>query len=265
MELYRLLDFTLDEPDRFGNNTNSTKSDLNTVRKDVKISTEFNNFLKDKSVIIVGPSPYLKGLKRGSFIDSHDIIVRLNKGWQVDKDLVEDYGEKTTIRYHCMMEHENNGGKFEIDEMKKKNVKWLASQFPYNLSYFHNDNKKFNSQNQGRINFHVPADLMYHLNLHHMMQTRMNVATAAIFDLINYDIDYLDLSGISFYKDGWIGDYKSGATNTDSSGKYNMDTKDMQKEGHAQEAQMHLLKLLLATEEKFDVDDEIQNILLESK
>jgi hypothetical protein len=98
-----------------------------------------------------------------------------------------------------------------------------------------------------------------------MMQTRMNVATAAIFDLINYDIDYLDLSGISFYKDGWIGDYKSGATNTDSSGKYNMDTKDMQKEGHAQEAQMHLLKLLLATEEKFDVDDEIQNILLESK
>ena len=63
MELYRLLDFTLDEPDRFGNNTNSTKSDLSIVRKDVKISTSFNAFLKNKSVIIVGPSPYLKGLK----------------------------------------------------------------------------------------------------------------------------------------------------------------------------------------------------------
>lgn len=261
MELYRLLDFTLDEPDRFGNNTNSTKSDLNIVRKDVKISTSFNAFLKNKSVIVVGPSPYLKGLKRGSFIDSHDIVVRLNKGWEVDKNFVEDYGEKITIRYHCMMEHENNGGKFEIDKMKRKNVAWLASQFPYNLSYFHHDNKKFDTQNKGRINFHVPADLLYYLNLHHMMQTRGNVATAAVFDIINYDIASLHLSGISFYKDGWIGDYKSGATNTDSSGKYNMDTKNMQKEGHAQEAQIHLIKLLLETEKKFSVDDEIKQIL----
>ena len=40
-----------------------------------------------------------------------------------------------------------------------------------------------------------------------------------------------------------------------------MDMKDMQKEGHAQEAQMHLIKLLLDTESKFSVDKEIQKIL----
>ena len=47
--------------------------------------------------------------------------------------LVEDYGKKTTIRYHCMMEQENNGGKFEIDEMKK-DIKTLIAKVDRALS-----------------------------------------------------------------------------------------------------------------------------------
>ena len=261
METYKLIEFNIPEPFRFGNRTDTTKEDLKTVRDDVKISSKFNEFLKDKSVIVIGPSPYLQGLNRGSQIDDYDVVVRLNKGWNVQKDLQNDYGKKTTIRYHCMMEHESNGGKYEIEAMKNYGVEWLASQFPYNLDYFHNDNKKFRDINNNQINFHVPADLLYYLNLHEMMQTRGNVATAALFDLVNYDIKKLHLSGISFYRDGWVGDYKEGAENIDSEGKYKMNMKDMQKEGHAQEAQMHLIKLLLETEDNFSVDNEIQTIL----
>ena len=36
------------------------------------------NLVKDKSVIVVGPSPHLKGEKLGSFIDSFDLEVRIN-------------------------------------------------------------------------------------------------------------------------------------------------------------------------------------------
>ena len=262
MGKFSLIEFTVPEPFRFGNRTDTTVEDLKSIRDDVKISTKLNEYLKDKTVIVVGPSPYLQGLGKGKEIDDFDIVVRLNKGWNVSKELQADYGKKTTMRYHCMMEHESNGGKYNIKEMKEQGVEWLASQFPYNLDYFHNDNKTFRDLNNEQINFHVPADLLYYLNLHEMMQTRANVATAAIFDLINYDLDYLHLSGISFYRDGWVGDYKEGAENVDSEGKYKMDMKNMQKEGHAQEAQMHLLKLLLETErDKFSVDDEIQNIL----
>ena len=261
MEIYRLVEFNIPEPHRFGNKVDATIEDLATVREDVKISSKFNEYLRGKSVIVVGPSPYLQGLKRGDEIDSYDIVVRLNKGWDVSEDLQEDYGCKTTIRYHCMMEAESNGGKYDISAMKANGVEWLASQFPYNLDYFHNDNKKFRDLNKDQINFHVPADILYHLNLHEMMETRANVATSAVFDLINYDIKKLHLSGISFYRDGWVGDYKEGAENTNEKGEYSMDMKDMQKEGHAQEAQMHLIKLLLDTESKFSVDKEIQKIL----
>ena len=38
-------------------------------------------YFKDKSVVIVGPSPSLKGSGQGKYIDSFDIVVRVNKGW----------------------------------------------------------------------------------------------------------------------------------------------------------------------------------------
>ena len=260
MHLYKTFDWTVDEPFREGCKTDLTNEELSIIRSDVKISSKFNKYLMGKSVIVVGPSPYLQGLGRGASIDKYDIVVRLNKAWQPTKELEKDYGQKTNIRYHCMMEHENNGGQYVIDSMVAHGVEWLASQFPYNLSYFHNDNKNFDKQNNKRINFHVPSDLIYHLNTHISMETRSNVATSAILDLINYDVKTLHLTGISFFQDGWVGDYKAGSTNNEKSGKYN-GMINMQKEGHSQEPQMHIIKLLCQTENKFTLDNEIHELL----
>ena len=38
-------------------------------------------YFAGKSVVIVGPSQSLKGSKQGEFIDSFDLVVRVNKGW----------------------------------------------------------------------------------------------------------------------------------------------------------------------------------------
>ena len=38
-------------------------------------------YFVNKSVVIVGPSQSLKGSKQGEFIDSFDLVVRVNKGW----------------------------------------------------------------------------------------------------------------------------------------------------------------------------------------
>ena len=184
------------------------------------------------------------------FIDSFDVVIRMNKGWKITPDRIKDYGSKTDIRWHCMMEHPDNGGDFAIDEMLDNGVEWLASQFPRNLDYFHYDNIKFEQKNNDKINFHCFADLIYFLNIHRAIETRPNVAPTAIFELINYDIENIHLMGVTFFKDGWDKGYKEG--------EY---TKERALEGHAQEAQIHLLKLILENEPKFTMDTEIETLI----
>ena len=43
--------------------------------------TANEKYFEGKRVVIVGPSPSLKGPKQSEFIDSFDIVVRVNKGW----------------------------------------------------------------------------------------------------------------------------------------------------------------------------------------
>lgn len=250
--MIKYIDFNIKEPYRDGSRTDLTWETFQQYRNEVRISKKFNDYLKNKSVVIVGPSPYLVGKKRGKFIDSHDVVIRMNKGWKPSPDTAEDYGTKTTIRYHCMMEHPNNGGEFAIDDMLNYGVEWLASQFPRNLDYFHYDNLKFEEKNKEKINFHCCADLCYFLNIHRALETRPNVAPSAIFDLINYDIKNLHLMGCTFLIDGYV---------------YQKEKKHDIKEatqGHSQAPQIHLVKLILENEPKFTMDPEIKTLIYET-
>ena len=37
------------------------------------------NLISNKKTVIVGPSPHLKGQSMGNFIDSFDLVVRINE------------------------------------------------------------------------------------------------------------------------------------------------------------------------------------------
>ena len=252
--MIKYLDFNVAEPHRWGNRTDLDWDTFQEYRDEVKISKKFNDYLKNKSVVVVGPSPYLIGKERGEFIDSFDVVIRMNKGWKISPDLIKDYGSKTTIRWHCMMEHEKNGGPYDIEGMLDYGVEWLASQFPRNLDYFHYDNIKFEEINKNRINFYHFSDLMYFLNVHRSLETRPNVGPTAVFDLINYDISKIHLMGCTFFRDGWTDDVKEGKDFTNEEATI----------GHATEAQMNLLKIILENEPKFTMDDEIKSLIYKS-
>jgi hypothetical protein len=51
------------------------------------------DYLQDKKVAFVGPSPYLVGLNREKLIDSYDVVVRI----QSDILSVEDYGSRIDV------------------------------------------------------------------------------------------------------------------------------------------------------------------------
>ncbi len=56
-------------------------------------------FIRGKKVCIVGPAPYLQGLKQGSLIDEHDVVIRINNGPTLATRQPEDYGSRTDVVY----------------------------------------------------------------------------------------------------------------------------------------------------------------------
>ena len=57
------------------------------------INRQYNDFLKGKSVVIVGPASYLEGRGLGEFFDSFDVVVRLNRSFHQDSSHIEYYVE----------------------------------------------------------------------------------------------------------------------------------------------------------------------------
>jgi hypothetical protein len=63
-----------------------------------KFDQKMADYLQDKKVAFVGPSPYLVGLNRGKLIDSYDVVVRI----QSDILSVEDYGSRIDVIQSCL-------------------------------------------------------------------------------------------------------------------------------------------------------------------
>jgi hypothetical protein len=64
-------------------------------------NTNLENLIKDKRVIIVGPSSYLNDKKFGELVDSYDLVVRVNQGLYMSSKYPENYGKRTDLLYLC--------------------------------------------------------------------------------------------------------------------------------------------------------------------
>ena len=76
--------------------------------------SRLNKFLKGLKVIIVGPDTSILGTKLGSFIESFDVVVRINTAYNFvpfKKEWVKDIGSRTDIFY-----------------MAPSSMKWIAEK-----------------------------------------------------------------------------------------------------------------------------------------
>jgi len=226
------------------------------------IDRKFNQYLKGKSVIIVGPSPYMLEQEKADFIESFDVVVRLNKGWKVQEDRKKYLGERTDVRYHCGMIQMQNGGPWEIPQMLEQGVEWACIQFPKHLDYFHNDILRFEQENEKyNMNFHCWSDLELYMSIHHYLGTRLSIGAATFTDLIFYDLERLHISGVTFLEDGWSKGYGKDKKDYAKS----LDTEDWEKYktfgSHAFTPQRKLLKLLMSLDDRITLDKEVKEVI----
>ena len=85
------------------------------------------SLIHGKSVALVGPAAYMVGSGYGDEIDSHDTVVRLNRGIECVSDLSNDVGSITDILYSCLIEKPANAGKIDPEYLYESGVQYVVA------------------------------------------------------------------------------------------------------------------------------------------
>jgi len=170
----------------------------------------FAAYLEGKTVILVGPAPQIRGSNQQQLIDSHDVVVRLNRALPVPPNLKVDIGTRTDILYNCFSESviEPQPNRVEPDLWKAEGVTWVASPYPDTYNWSRPLLALFRERNQtAQLPLHV-IDAGVYDAMERELQSRPNTGLAAVADLLSYNIKELKITGITFYKGGYLKEYR---------------------------------------------------------
>ena len=213
----------------------------------------FENIIKQKRIIIVGPSSALSGSGLGKYIESFDIVVRLNKSLPIPLNQYNDIGMRTDILYNSLNTTDYPGeNNIEPSFFLKNGVKYLRCSYPP-IDPFKKDIIYFMKMNKNKIPFGT-IDINYYIQIEHCLKSRPLTGTCAILDLLMYDIKELVVIGIDFYMNPYNSYYR----------KINIkQLKKLKNNGvHKNTSQIELLKRLYLLDNRFKTDHMLKNILL---
>tara|TARA_Y100000389_G_C17467150_1_gene526675 strand:- start:2978 stop:3826 length:849 start_codon:yes stop_codon:yes gene_type:complete len=160
--------------------------------RDYNYDQDLADFIKGKRIAYICPSPHLRGKKLGAWIDSHDLVVRVNQSFHMTEDLWEDYGKRTDILMNCMNIH-------------KMNALYENMEFAKSLQYI--VCPMVSMWDIGRVNtflddigvpWHNVCD-GYLFKVFRQVGTTCNTGLMGIMTLLNYDIKEVFVGGMSFF------------------------------------------------------------------
>ena len=246
------------EPNKNTNPLGFTYNKWLDIRKDGKYDSQYNELLKDKKVIVVGPSPSLEGSGKGKEIDGYDIVVRVNKGFPIEDGFESDLGSRTDIHYHCLHTSPECCGNIFYEEMKNKNV-LVSCPYPKYVRPFYSDVTSFEKENKKwNLSFHC-TDTDYYIGVAKMLGTRPNSGTMAIMDLLCYDLKELHITGFTWFRDGWRKSYKK--LSDDNFKKVSDEVKSEFNGNHKQKPQEDLVREIYLNDNRVSIDNIMKEIL----
>ena len=234
----------------------------NNVRKPVQYLTyaygrytesEYLQSIAHKNIIIVGPAGYLQGQGKGAWIDSFDLVVRVNHAIPIE--FPEDYGTRTDILYHILshrnpaLSHKLLIDKEEVIAWKNAGVKWLVSR--------HSAISKRVQEVGPLIDSLVPWCCMHHTFYEKARRTigekSPNTGIAAIMHLLSVPIRSLTITGFDLYASGVYQGYGDVGPNEDSS--------KINDRWHSKDAQQEYLRKLVQRDNRVKIDAHLKGVL----
>lgn len=156
------------------------------------------SFFNKKKIILVGPANNLINKKKGKFIDSFDIVCRLNDSYIISEDKIEDYGKRCDVLLNtcncellCIM---NRYRKYLKECKLIINPTSLVHNQDFNLT------KKNAYQNYLDINLDIPFYQVEGIYEKNMKNKNINTGMCALDFLLNaLELESLYILGFSFH------------------------------------------------------------------
>lgn len=219
----------------------------------------YNEYLRNKRVIIVGPANSLIGQKQGEFIDSFDVIIRPNNGWDLPAHLKVDYGTRTDVAF---FRFGPNIPKLKIptimtdqttvDRCVKSRIKWIVAYKGYKGRI-----NKFKTMNRHRLRlYEVPQQVDKEITIKAPKIPMTGVAT--IFETLRHPVKELYITGMTFMQTGYFVGYSGG---TEESNKHISPERISSISLHDVEAQRKAVRELFLRDKRLKCDDLLAKIL----
>lgn len=186
----------------------------------------FSKLVTGKKICLVGPADYDN--PNYDQIDKYDLIVRVNKGTQMES--TGKHGSRTDILYHVVNQHKENGGPLQIDRSyhlrfiypildldQPSSFKNIGTIRDYANIYYHS--KIYRSLTP--TNFSIVEEAKY-LQFEQVLQSRPNSGLGSIWDLLQYDIQELYITGFTLFQTNYDISYRSTVDNQLNTGQQAM-------------------------------------------
>lgn len=198
---------------------------LNVIEEKVAIfkkkeKTSLAKLIQGKKVALVGPAGYMVDSNYGDEIDSHDVVVRINRGIESIEKYSVDIGNRTDVYYSCLIERAQQTGNLDANELKNKyKVKHIVAPPDSNMKGFSFKTQLHSLVDKEKIkqiSKTIPLTIVnhnFHTELAKKVDCKPNTGFLAIYDLLRMNPEKLSIYGFSFYLDGFIPGQKLGVQN----------------------------------------------------
>tara|TARA_Y100000114_G_C11761924_1_gene330268 strand:- start:42 stop:896 length:855 start_codon:yes stop_codon:yes gene_type:complete len=217
--------------------------------KDYEKDQNLAKLIEGKKIAVVGPSPHLEGLNYGEKIDSYDIVIRLNQKFAIPENKYKDFGSKTDIMFGSF----NHLNVWECNQNKDyiKSLKLLVCPM-LSMWDLNEQNKWFDATG---VPYHNVCD-GYLFKIFKEVGTICNTGFASLIVLLNYKIEELFLTGMTFFDmDKWGNVYfdeyydSIKAATGDTYGSWNpdrlVDARASRSDIHVQKPQINYFKKII--------------------
>jgi len=239
----------------------------------------YNKYLLGKRVVIVGPASSIVGTKQGPYINSYDVIVRINDALPVPEDLKEDVGTRCDVLYSNMNDKPTPYSKYRTinnkDELKK--LQWVSTPVPLEMpetrinighgglsaQKYLASQKVFCQRFQARVPevpFHITDGKLFAEFVDAIGGGRPNTGLAAIRDLLNFALEELYITGFTFFKGGYYKQYDNMPLSEEQVLKET--PVDFDSGLHQINPQKRYFRELLLRDDRIRIDDDLREALV---